>query len=86
MAKNNIVPFIKLKDYFDNVAMSNMGDWTGDCKICKTKQIRIFEHPCWNIVREESKKLWEKENATSATIDKPTIPVPPVDDDGKAPC
>lgn len=78
----NIVPFIKIREYFDNVVMSNMGDMIGDCKVCKAKQTKIFEHPCWNVIIEESKKAWEKANANIPTPPNGN-PIPPVDSEGK---
>jgi hypothetical protein len=60
MHKNKIVPFVRVRDYFDNVLVSPMGDYIGDCKTCKEKNIKIFDHNCWHGIREESKKQYAK--------------------------
>ena len=57
---SNIVPFVRLSDYFSDVKTTNMGVIRGNCKICKTNDIVIFEHPCWTHIREEGKKLYSK--------------------------
>jgi len=82
MSKNNIIPFVKIKDFFDNITYTSMRDYVGDCKICKKKQIKIFEHPCWELIRQQSKEAWEKANANNPTPPNDD-PVSPVDSEGK---
>ena len=60
MHKNKIVPFVRVRDFFDNVVITPMGDYIGDCKTCKEKGLKIFEHKCWYGIREESKKQYAK--------------------------
>lgn len=56
-----ITPFVRLADFFDNVVRDAMDNITGDCKVCKTNQVKIFTHSCWRKIREESKVLYAKE-------------------------
>jgi hypothetical protein len=54
----------------------------GDCKLCKTPQVKIFEHSCWAKIRAESKKQAAK-NEVANNPDPGVLPEPPVDDEGK---
>jgi hypothetical protein len=69
MSRNNVVPFILLANFFDNVKLDNFDVMTGDCKICKTANVKIYDHACWKALREESKKIYakEEEEATKET-------------------
>lgn len=83
MAKENISPFVVLREYFDNVVSTNMGLYKGDCKICKVKDINIFEHQCWSVIMKDVKERVTKDDIP-VPIDGGMDPVSPVDDEGKA--